>query len=229
MNRQRQLIIFIGPPGCGKGSLSQVCVQKLGWVQLSTGYLCRKHIAQKTEIGKQIDFSIKSGNLVTDELIVAMVEQWLGENVRDQGGVILDGFPRTIAQAESLQSLVQEKLQDCYVRVIQLGASDEVIMQRLLGRFVCENKDCQAVYSSHASSALTPQKSTICDICSSKLIRRDDDEEATIRKRLSTYYGYEQSLVDFYQRHGQEVVKINVEKQLDKVFEDFTKIIAERK
>ena len=227
MNRQRQLIIFIGPPGCGKGSLSQLCVRKLGWVQLSTGSLCRKHIAQRTEIGKQIDFSIKSGNLVTDELIVAMVEQWLGENVHQQGGVILDGFPRTVAQAESLQGLIQEKLQDCSVKVIQLGASDEVIVHRLLGRFVCENNDCQAVYSNHVSSALTSQKSNVCDICSSKLTRRDDDEEVTIRKRLTTYYGYEQSLIDFYRFHGQEVAKLNVEKPLDMVFKDFTKIIAE--
>jgi len=227
VNKQRQLVIFIGPPGCGKGSLSQVCVRELGWVQLSTGYLCRKHIAAQTEIGKQIDFSIKSGNLVTDELIVAMVEQWLGENVQEQEGVILDGFPRTMAQAQSLQKLVQERLKDCDVRVVQLSASDGVIIDRLSGRFVCENKECQAVYSTHAASALTPKEKDICDMCSGKLVRRSDDEESTIRKRLNTYYGYEQALVDFYQRQGQQVKKINVEKPLEKVFEDFTKILAD--
>jgi adenylate kinase len=226
-SQQQQLVIFIGPPGCGKGSLSQVCVRELGWVQLSTGYLCRKHIAQATDIGKQIDFSIKSGNLVSDELIVAMVEQWLGENIQEQKGVILDGFPRTTTQAQSLQKLVQERLKNCDVKVVQLSASDDVIIERISGRFVCENKECQAVYSVHAASALTPKQNNICDICASKLVRRTDDEEITIRKRLTTYYGYEQSLVNFYQRQGQQVEKINVEKPLNKVFEDFTKIIAD--
>ena len=106
MTSNQQLVIFIGPPGAGKGSISQLCVQAFGWKQLSTGYLCRKHINEQTEIGKEIDFSIKSGKLVSDRLIVTLVEQWLADPSQHESPIILDGFPRNIAQAEALHEII---------------------------------------------------------------------------------------------------------------------------
>lgn len=227
MSTNSKLVIFMGPPGSGKGSLSQLCVQKFGWIQLSTGFLCRKHISEQTEIGKQIDFSIKSGKLISDELIVAMVEQWLDEYAGQQAGVILDGFPRTVAQAKSLQRIIDTKLPYSRLRIVKLLAADDIIINRLLARYVCASKDCQAVYSIHAASSLASKKPNICDICSNSLIRRSDDDESIIRERLNTYHGVERYLIDFYKNYGKKIHKINVNKPLDKVFEEFKNIIAE--
>ena len=91
-----RIVLFVGPPGSGKGTLSQKCVQELGWKQISTGDLCRAHIANETEIGKKIDFAIKSGKLVDDGLISQMVFEWFSEQKNGPHTVILDGYPRTV-------------------------------------------------------------------------------------------------------------------------------------
>ncbi len=98
MSTERSIVIFIGPPGAGKGSLSQLCVKELGWAQLSTGNLCRYHITEQTELGKQIDLAIKSGKLISDGVIVDMVDKALPETFKQSPIVILDGFPRTVAK-----------------------------------------------------------------------------------------------------------------------------------
>ena len=106
----RDIIVFIGPPGSGKGTLSGLCVKELGWVQISTGNLCRKHIADKTKIGQEIDFAIKSGKLVSDNLITDMIIDWfkhVGDQVRT---VVLDSYPRTVAQAQALTSFLRRIL-----------------------------------------------------------------------------------------------------------------------
>ncbi|MEX0939979.1 MAG: nucleoside monophosphate kinase [Candidatus Babeliales bacterium] len=227
MNRGTHLVIFVGPPGSGKGSLSQLCTRKLGWTQLSTGSLCRKHIAEKTEIGKEIDFSIRYGKLIADELIVSMVKEWLENNIEQQRTVILDGFPRTITQAEYLQVVILEKLPQCRLSIIKLAVSDKVITERLLGRYTCANNNCQAIYSIHAHSAMVPKKPNVCDVCEYKLIRREDDDEAVVCDRLSSYHKYEHGLIEFYKRIGKKIKEINVEKPINRVFEDFTSLIVE--
>ena len=124
----KQLVIFLGPPGSGKGSLSQLCVENFGWKQLSTGYLCRKHIKEQTEIGKQIDFLIKSGKLISDKLIIDMVEQWLQESMRQSSFIILDGFPRNIAQAEAFHEIIDKKLSFFKIEIFKLFVSDEIVV-----------------------------------------------------------------------------------------------------
>src|SRR5438105_2140053 len=104
------IFIFLGPPGSGKGSVSRLCIKDLGWVQLSTGNLCRKHIAKQTEIGKEIDFAIKSGKLVSDDLITNMVLEWFQKDFDDSHTVILDGYPRTIMQAQAFTKLFDKQL-----------------------------------------------------------------------------------------------------------------------
>jgi adenylate kinase len=227
VSTKKQVAIFIGPPGCGKGSLSQFCVRRFNWLQLSTGSLCRKHIAEQTEIGKQIDFSIKSGNLVDDNLIVTMVEQWLTESIAHHEGIILDGFPRNLEQAESLHMIIERSLPDCKMHIVNLKASDEIVMQRILGRFICENKDCQAVYSLSSGTNLAPKKINVCDVCAGNLMRRTDDSAETIRERLQVYRAFEQCIIDFYRNSGLEINEINAEKPIDMVFEEFSKVVVE--
>lgn len=222
----KAIIILIGPPGSGKGTISRLCTEKLGCAQLSTGNLCRKEIAEGTEIGKQIDFALKSGKLVSDSLISKMVEDWLFEK-RDAGqAIILDGYPRTVAQADSLYHLLNGKLNEYRVFIIRMNISDDAIIARLVGRYVCSNKECQAVYSVLKDSPLAPKKDMICDVCSHALIRRKDDQEDSIRERLITYHQHEQALLDFYVGKGQTVIEFDAAKPFGQLFQEFGRLVG---
>lgn len=220
------VLIFLGAPGAGKGTLAERCVQELGFVQLSTGNLCRMHIADQTEIGRQIDLIIKSGKLVPDSLIVAMVADWFAQQNGDISTIILDGFPRTVAQAEALKKLFEEKLPTVKLSVVKLEISDEAVIARLCSRVVCENKACQAVYSLVQDSALAPKQAGVCDLCGGALVIRPDDAEESVRKRLQVYHQHENALVDFYGSIQQPVIRLNVEKPLEEVFSDFKGVMG---
>ncbi len=221
MSFSRNVFVFIGPPGAGKGALSSLCVKALGWKQVSTGNLCRKHIAEKTDIGLQIDRAIKAGRLVSDSLISSMVEEQLAQIEEGDYTVILDGYPRTIAQAEELSKLLKDKLTTLTLCVVKMDISDQRVIDRLINRFICENNDCQAVYSKAIGSTLAPKHDTQCDLCKSPLIRRSDDTLEAVQERLKVYHQHEQSLLDFYISKRQSIKKINAELPLDTVFEDF--------
>lgn len=221
MDSVRNIVIFIGPPGSGKGSLSHLCNEQLNWVQLSTGNLCRKHIAQRSDIGLKMDEAIRAGKLIDDHLIISMVDEWLIEQGNQQTSVILDGYPRTVVQAESLMRLLKEKLPEFNVSVVKFLISDDQVVYRLGGRSICQNKNCQAVYSTLPGSALRPSIEMVCDKCSCILVRRPDDEFTAIKERLNTYYKHEQELLNFYNAVGVAVKKVEVEKPLHEVFDEF--------
>ncbi len=215
------IIIFIGPPGSGKGSLSHLCVKDLDWAQLSTGSLCRRHIAQNSPIGQKIDFAIKSGKLIDDGLIVSMVDEWLGENGIRKEYIILDGFPRTIAQAEALDKLLRDKFATVQVHAVKLDVSSDTVIKRLTARFICPNDSCQAVYSTLVNSDLKSQDLYRCDECSHVLVSRSDDTIEAIKERLVLYYAYEQMLIDYYKHKNQFIGEIHGEQSLRNVFQDF--------
>ena len=218
------IYIFLGPPGVGKGSLSQLCVENLGWVQLSTGNLCRSHVANKTEIGKNIDFIINSGKLIPDSLIIEMVSDWLKNNSTSNSSIILDGYPRTVVQAKSLNELLEKKFNDCDVNIVKLTISEKDVIARLTTRLICSNNKCQAVYST-VGQLLIPKKMNLCDKCSSALMRRNDDEEKFIKERLLLSNKNEAELIQYYSEIGQEVLNLNVEKPLSDVFSEFKRLI----
>jgi adenylate kinase len=220
--KPKRILIFTGPPGSGKGTLSNLCLEQLNWTHLSTGNLCRKHIAQQTEIGKQISESIAQGKYISDDLIVAMVHEWLVEQSNHIDHVILDGSPRTVAQAQALHDFVNEQLKDFALTVVRLTISDEAVIARLTSRAVCKNKDCQAVYST-IDSSLSPKEGMICNKCTFVLERRTDDEPQTIRDRLKTYYKHEQALLEFFDQAGVEIKKISVEKPIYELFAELKK------
>ena len=223
MNSKRKIVIFIGPPGAGKGSLSNLCVEQLKWVQLSTGNLCRKHIAEKTSIGLQIDTAIKAGELVSDQLIVAMVDSWL---LDQQSHTILDGYPRTVSQAQALKNLVSSKLPSTDLAIVKLAISNEKIVARLSARMICSDKECQAVYSTIRGSLLEPHNVTECNKCTGALMRRSDDEPTAIQERLKTYYKHEKDLLDYYMNAGLSVKNLQVEKPLKDVFNELKQILG---
>lgn len=217
MNTQRTIVLFLGPPGAGKGSLSQLCVKRLGWQQLSTGNLCREHITSQTEIGKKIDFAIKSGKLLSDEMMVAMVDGWLAESMQSQT-VIFDGFPRTVAQAESLQKLLEARSGNISLHLIRLVIPDEELVRRLLARSICQNKICQRVYSVRHGSNHAPTFENQCDDCNSPLMRRSDDEEIAIKERLKIYHDHEMGLCSFYEDTGYLVNTVEAHVPIEEVY-----------
>lgn len=221
----KKIIIFIGPPGSGKGSISGLCVKKYNWKQLSTGNLCRKHIADQTEIGKAIDFAMKSGRLVSDDLIVQMVEEYLAYSLEKASVIILDGYPRTLNQAQKFIDTFRRNFKDTQLKIIRFRISDDTIVKRLSSRYVCKNKECQAVYSANEKSARKPQKDGFCDECSQPLYRRDDDQPEAVMNRLQTYHMFEGDLIKYFEQMDQNIIHLSVEKSLEEVFKEFEKYV----
>ena len=219
---QKTIFSFFGPPGSGKGTMAEKCVKALDFKMLSTGNLCRKHIALETGFGKLIDGYTKAGHLVPDDLISDVVGDWLLNNVSYGVPVILDGFPRTKWQAEAFLKYFKDFLSDYKFRVICFIISDNEAIKRLTDRFVCENKNCQAVYPLFALSG----KEGFCELCGGKLTKRADDAIEVIKERLRRYPQYSESLLNFYKSAGVGVEKLNVEgKEIEKVFADFKALL----
>ncbi len=184
-------LLLFGPPGAGKGTQSQILVDKLGLVHLSTGDLFRAAIKGGTELGLKAQSYMDKGELVPDSVVVGMVKEKLEELERDTG-FILDGFPRTVAQAQALEQMLGSlslKLDAC----VFLEVPREDLVRRLSGRRVCKN--CGAVY--HVDSKPT-SKEGVCDICEGQVVQRPDDEEAVIVTRLQTYEENTQPLKEYY-------------------------------
>ena len=229
MESSKQIFIFIGLPGAGKGSLSRLCVSRLGWAQLSTGDLCRQHIAEKTEIGKQIDFIIKSGKLIPDSLMIDMVEAWLLEKFKNIDVLILDGFPRTVVQAVALDNLLSKEIfSHVELHIVQMIIDDAEVMRRLLGRMVCPNRGCGVIYSQEIDE-LKPRRNGFCDnCCDTRLVVRLDDTIESIKHRLDIYHKHAYALLDYYRNHNQSMIKtLEVHKSLREVFVDFEKMMSD--
>lgn len=219
MKPLKDIYIFIGPPGSGKGSLSHLCKKTFGWAHLSTGNLCRQHIARMTHIGTQIDTAIKSGKLISDDLMIEMVYQWIQEVAETSQGIILDGFPRTVSQARALDALFsQKKFSDSTVTIVAMNIHDDNVIDRLRTRFVCQNDACQAVYSFLPSQVNQP---LLCQECGNPLTQRVDDKSDVVYERLKTYHHYADDLLEYYRSSLCKMINLNVELPLDTVFQTF--------
>lgn len=226
MSVPKKVYLFIGPPGSGKGTLSHLCVKNLDWVQLSTGNLCRKHVAEYTEIGKQIDFALKSGKLVSDSLITDVVKEWFVEAINHADSIILDGYPRTLGQATAFHEYFLKNKAQAELIIVRFNIDDETVLARICGRLVCQNRDCQKVYSLLEGSPCAPQEIMKCDACCSELGRRNDDRVAAIKERLLIYHQHEQDLLNFYHEQGYPIREFSAKGQLPEVFNDFKKLVG---
>jgi adenylate kinase len=206
-------LIFLGPPGAGKGTLSKMVCRDYGIIQISTGDIFRESINKKTPLGKKIKEIVDNGRLVTDELTISLVRERLSQDDTKKG-YILDGFPRTIGQSEALQSF------DRIDMVINLEIKDDrIIIERLSGRRTC--RSCYAIY--HIKNN-PPKKEGRCDKCGGELYIREDDEIPAIKKRIEVYKVKTQPLIEFYQKKG--VLKnLDASGSPKEVYEDFQKLI----
>lgn len=189
------IFIMLGAPGTGKGTVASILSEKMNIPQISTGDIFRKHIKEKTELGILADEYISKGQLVPDEVTVNLVKSRL-EEPDAQNGVILDGFPRTVKQAEELEKVLKEK-QTKLDMVINLVTPEDEIIERIENRRICP--DCKAVYNVKLSP---PIHEGICDKCGHELITRKDDNIETIKSRLQTYFEQTSPLIDFYNKKG---------------------------
>lgn len=222
-----QIILFLGPPGAGKGTISQLCTERLGWKSISTGDLCRQHVFEQTEIGKQIDSAMKSGALVSDELVAEMVVEGLERLCSEfSPTVILDGYPRTVNQAAVLQKHLEHSFSS-KVCVIRLLVSDACVVDRLSRRYICQNNKCKMIYSfdSENESIFSIDNLLRCTICAEPLNRRYDDEHAIIVNRLAVYRQSEQDLIQFYEQSNALLHAIDVEKPVHEVFQHFLSLV----
>lgn len=192
------IIIMLGAQGTGKGTVAGLISKEIGIPQISTGDIFRKNISEKTELGIEADKYISKGNLVPDEITVPMVEDRLTwEDAKN--GVILDGFPRTIEQAEALDRILEKEGKKVDL-VVNLVTPKEELIDRMLTRRVCTNQECKATYNIKLHP---PVKEGICDKCGSPLKQRaDDSDPEAIKRRLEVYEEKTSPLVEFYNNKG---------------------------
>lgn len=196
-------IIMLGAPGTGKGTIGNEICKKYNLMHLSTGDIFRDEIKRGTELGKKAEEYISKGQLVSDEITIAMVEGKLDK----MKNVLLDGFPRTVLQADALKEYLARKGEKV-TAVINLAVPDEDLILRTSSRLTCSNKECGATYN---TVFMPPKEEGICDRCASELIKRKDDEPETIKQRLDTYYKNTEPLIEYYKKDKiLETININI-------------------
>ena len=210
-------IIMLGAPGAGKGTHAKKITEKFGIPAISTGDIFRENIKNGTELGKKAKEYMDAGNLVPDELVCDLVVDRLKQD-DCKNGYILDGFPRTIPQAEALTAALA-KDDDAIDYALEIFLEDQAIIDRMSGRRVC--KTCGATY--HVVN-IPPKTEGVCDECDGELIVRDDDAPETVKKRLDVYHEQTAPLIDYYKKQG--ILKvIDGSKGLDTCFEEICGIL----
>ncbi len=189
-------VVFTGAPGCGKGTQARILKEKTGICHLSTGEMLREFAKQNTPLGQELKAALERGEFATDEMIIEMVEQRIdAEDCRH--GFILDGFPRTLPQAEILEHMMKEKgiKLNC---VLEIQVPDEIIMERILGRYSCMK--CGAGYHDKFQK---PKVYGVCDVCGgTEFARRQDDNRTTVQNRLINYRLLTYPTIPYFERHG---------------------------
>ena len=203
-------IVRLGPPGAGKGTQGEKLTDEYGYTRLSTGDMLREAVRNQTELGKKAKEYMDSGALVPNDLIINLMKEKIKEV---KGGVLLDGFPRTLEQAEALSKEMDVDL------ALNFDVNDEELVTRLTQRRSCPN--CNAVYHLVTKK---PAKDGICDKCGAELYQRDDDKEATVRNRLEVYRKNTMPLIDYYKGKG-VLVTIEGTGDINEIFKQVQKAI----
>jgi adenylate kinase len=213
-------IIFLGPPGAGKGTQAKILVEKYGIPQISTGDMLREHVAKGTELGLKAKEYMEKGQLVPDEIILGMVKERLSQ-ADAQKGFILDGFPRTVAQAEALDKILEEMGKKIEF-VLALIVPDEELVTRLTGRRTCKN--CGMMYHIKFKPSKVEGK---CDACGGELYQRADDNEETVRNRLKVYHEQTAPLIEYYRKKG-VLFEVDGNKSIEEITQQLINILEKK-
>ena len=211
-------LIMLGAPGAGKGTQAKKIAEKYGIPHISTGDIFRANIKNGAELGNKAKSYMEQGLLVPDELTCDLVVDRIAQD-DCKNGYVLDGFPRTIPQAEALKAALG-KMGTTIDYVINVEVPDENIVERMGGRRACLACGCtyHVVYNA-------PKEEDVCDVCGAKLVLRDDDKPETVKKRLDVYHEQTQPLIDFYDKEG-VLVEVDGTQNLEDVFQAITKILG---
>jgi len=216
MNEKATYIVMLGPPGAGKGTQAEILAQKLGLVHVSSGDLFRENLSNQTELGKLAQTYMTKGELVPDDVTIAMVKERLSRPDCAKGAV-LDGFPRTPAQAEALNQILAE-LNGKVDLVPLISVPNDVLVERLSGRWMSKSgRVYHALYN-------PPKVKWIDDIDGTPLYQREDDKPETVQRRIDVYYEQTAPLIDYYRQAGL-LVEIDGTQEIEKVTEDILKAI----
>ncbi len=210
-------LVIVGPPGAGKGTQSARISSKYGIPHVSTGDMFREILRREDELASRVRRYVESGELVPDELVVEMVRDRICRPDCERG-FILDGFPRTLSQAEALDRMLREANKDLDA-VLYLRVSEEAVVRRLSRRRVCES--CGAIYHLDYSPPRVPG---VCDRCGGRLVQRDDDREEVVRERLRVYHRQTEPLVGYYRQRG-ILIEVDGCKEIDQVWEDIQRAL----
>lgn len=211
--------VLLGPPGAGKGTQAVRIAEKYEIPHISTGDIFRDNIKRQTELGKKAQEYMNKGELVPDDLVIEIATSRLLDD-DCMRGFLLDGFPRTVHQAEKLDEFLAAR-GGSLDKVINITADDQILIRRLTGRRVC--RQCGASY--HIVN-IPPQKEGICDACGGELIQRDDDMETTVRNRIAVYEEQTMPLLDYYTAKG-NIVTVDGTAPLDDVFAEISEALGE--
>ncbi|MGB7998879.1 MAG: adenylate kinase [Anaerobacillus sp.] len=210
-------LVLMGLPGVGKGTQAEKIVEKYGIPHISTGDMFRAAIKEGTPLGLKAKEYMDSGNLVPDEVTIGIVRERLGKDDCEKG-FLLDGFPRTVAQADALEEILSD-LDKKLDYVVNIAVEEDQLMQRLTGRRVCRN--CGATYHAVFNP---PKEEGVCDKCGGELYQRDDDKEETVRTRLEVNKQQQQPLLTFYEGKGY-LKTIDGNRDINEVFEDVDQLL----
>ncbi|MFG2607397.1 adenylate kinase [Streptomyces sp. NPDC048514] len=189
-------IVLVGPPGAGKGTQAVRLAEKLSIPHISTGDLFRANISRQTELGKLAKSYMDAGNLVPDEVTIAMAKDRM-EQPDAENGFLLDGFPRNVSQAEALDELLESE-GITLDAVLDLEVPEEEVVKRIAGRRICRNDSSHVFHVTYSPA----KKEGVCDVCGGELYQRDDDSEDTVRKRLEVYHTQTEPIIDYYKAQG---------------------------
>ncbi len=191
------IIVMLGAPGSGKGTVAKLLTDTLNIEHISTGDMFREEIKSGSKLGKELENYMSDGKLVPDDVVIKILDERLSRPTA-QNGVVLDGFPRTKIQAEHLKQLLEKRNKKVDV-AIQLNIPDEDIIYRTVKRRICSNKDCGAIYNLEFNK---PKQDGICDVCGSELYRREDDNEETVKRRIDTYHKRSEPIIKYFEEEG---------------------------
>ncbi|MEU7717541.1 MULTISPECIES: adenylate kinase [Streptomyces] len=189
-------IVLVGPPGAGKGTQAAFLAKNLSIPHISTGDLFRANISRQTELGKLAKSYMDAGNLVPDEVTIAMAKDRM-EQPDAENGFLLDGFPRNVSQAEALDELLETESMQLDA-VLDLEVPEDEVVKRIAGRRICRNDSSHVFHVTYKQ----PAKDGVCDVCGGELYQRDDDSEETVRTRLEVYHTQTEPIIDYYKAQG---------------------------